>query len=69
MMFSFMSTRLSEIGRTLSRNVSLVYHLSCRSYTLCREVRHDPLAGTIDARRFEERLKSLRKSIDNSFAK
>lgn len=66
MMFSFMSTLLSEIGGTLSRNVSLVYHLSCRSYVPGSSAR--PARGTIDARGFEERLESLRKSIDNSFA-
>ncbi|MBZ9791939.1 hypothetical protein K9B32_17715 [Rhizobium sp. 3T7] len=68
MMFSFTNTQLSERDGLLSLSVSLVNHVSRRSYTLRCELRRDEPGQTIDAARFDERLQSLRRSIDNSFS-
>ena len=65
-MFSFTNTHLSEKDGLLSLSVSLVNHLSRRSYTLRCELRRDEPIETIDAARFHERLHSLRRSIENS---
>jgi hypothetical protein len=68
MMFSFTNTQLSERDGLLSLSVSLVNHVSRRSYTLRCELRRDEPEETIDAARFDKRLRSLRRSIDNSFS-
>ncbi|MEK1895082.1 MAG: hypothetical protein AAAB20_17730 [Rhizobium sp.] len=67
-MFSFKNTHLSETNGLLSLSVSLVNHLSRRSYTLRCELRRDEPVETIDVARFDKRLRSLRTSIDNSFS-
>ncbi|CAN7650045.1 hypothetical protein [Rhizobium sp. LjRoot258] len=67
-MFSFKNTHLSETNGLLSLSVSLVNHLSRRSYTLRCELRRDEPVKTIDVARFDKRLQSLRTSIDNSFS-
>lgn len=65
-MFSFTNTHLSEQDGLRSLSVSLVNHLSRRSYTLrCEIRRHEPIE-TIDTTAFDRRLESLRKSIDNA---
>jgi hypothetical protein len=67
-MFSFTNTHVSGTGGLLSMSVSLVNHLSRRSYTVRCELRRDEAAETIDAARFNERLQSLRKSIDKALS-
>lgn len=67
-MFSFTNTHVSETDGLLSLSVSLVNHLSRRSYTLRCELRRCEPMETIEAARFDERLQSLRRSIENSFS-
>ncbi|CDM62244.1 MULTISPECIES: hypothetical protein [Rhizobium] len=66
-MFSFKNAHLSETDGLLSLSVSLVNHLSRRSYTLANFGVTSPVE-TIDVACFDKRLQSLRRSIDNSFS-
>jgi hypothetical protein len=64
-MFSFTNAHLSETDGLLSLSVSLVNHLSRRSYTLRCELRRDEPEETIGEAHFNKGLQSLRGSIEN----
>jgi len=68
MMFSFTNTHLSGTDGKLSLCVSLVNHLSRRSYTFRCELRRCEPVEPTDVAIFDKRLESLRRSIDNSFS-
>ncbi len=66
-MISFTNTHLSEEGGLLSLSLRLLSHRSGSSYTLRCELRREAPTNAV-VTNFDQRLQSLRKSIDNSVA-
>lgn len=63
-MISFTNTHLSERDGLLSLSISLVNHMSGRSYTFRCQLRRDEPLETVDTVQFEKRRESLGKSMD-----
>lgn len=66
-MISFTNTHLSEEDGLLSLSLRLLSHRSGSSYTLRCELRRDVPTYAVSTN-FDQRLQSLRRSIDNSVA-
>ena len=66
-MISFTNTHLSEDNGLLSMSLRLLSHHSGSSYTLRCELRRDAPMNAVMTN-FDQRLQSLRRSIDNSVA-